>query len=131
MGQIKYNLGNLASDNYSTTETVVGQWIDGRDVYRKVLVITGVALDTWVATEFYAGNATIISSDAIIELSRNSTKTLVGFGITNGFSTEQTILKGFVQSDTSSKITFYIKSGYYTVNASSKHYLIVDYIKND
>ena len=40
MGQIKYNLGNLASDNYSTTETVVGQWIDGKPIYRIVLETT-------------------------------------------------------------------------------------------
>ena len=36
MGQIKYNLGDLANDFYSTTETVVGQWIDGKPIYRKV-----------------------------------------------------------------------------------------------
>ena len=40
MGQIKYNLGDLANDFYSTTETVVGQWINGTPIYRIVLETT-------------------------------------------------------------------------------------------
>ena len=37
MAQIKYNLGNVKNgDNYSTNETVIGTWIDGKPLYRKV-----------------------------------------------------------------------------------------------
>ena len=36
MAQIKYNLGNLGKEVYSTDETVIGTWIDGKPLYRKV-----------------------------------------------------------------------------------------------
>ena len=40
MAQIKYNLGNVKSgNNYSTDEQVVGTWINGKPLYRKVVVI--------------------------------------------------------------------------------------------
>ena len=40
MAQIKYNLGNVKSgDNYSTDEQVIGTWINGKPLYRKVVVI--------------------------------------------------------------------------------------------
>ena len=40
MAQIKYNLGNVKNgNNYSTDEQVVGTWIDGKPLYRKVVVI--------------------------------------------------------------------------------------------
>ena len=37
MAQIKYNLGNLGTEVYSTNETVIGTWIDGKPLYRKVI----------------------------------------------------------------------------------------------
>ena len=36
MAQIKYNLGNLSKEKYSTDEIVIGEWIDGKPLYRKV-----------------------------------------------------------------------------------------------
>ena len=40
MAQIKYNIGNVKSgNNYSTNEQVVGTWINGKPLYRKVVVI--------------------------------------------------------------------------------------------
>ena len=40
MAQIKYNLGNVKSgNNYSTNEQVIGTWIDGKPIYRKVVII--------------------------------------------------------------------------------------------
>ena len=40
MAQIKYNLGNVKNEvNYSTDEQVIGTWIDGKPLYRKVVVI--------------------------------------------------------------------------------------------
>ena len=39
MAQIKYNLGNLGKEVYSTNETVIGEWINGKPLYRKVVVI--------------------------------------------------------------------------------------------
>ena len=37
MAQIKYNLGDLGKEVYSTNETIVGTWIDGKPLYRKVV----------------------------------------------------------------------------------------------
>lgn len=37
MAQIKYNLGDLSKKVYSTNETVIGTWIDGKPLYRKVI----------------------------------------------------------------------------------------------
>ena len=40
MAQIKYNLGNVKSEvNYSTDEQVIGTWINGKPLYRKVVII--------------------------------------------------------------------------------------------
>lgn len=40
MAQIKYNLGNVKNEvNYSTDEQVIGTWINGKSLYRKVVVI--------------------------------------------------------------------------------------------
>lgn len=36
MPQIKYNLGDLGKEVYSTNETVIGTWVDGKPLYRKV-----------------------------------------------------------------------------------------------
>ena len=39
MAQIKYNLGDLGTDKYSTDEIKIGEWINGKPIYRKVIVI--------------------------------------------------------------------------------------------
>ena len=39
MAQIKYNLGDLGKEVYSTDEIVIGEWINGKPLYRKVVVI--------------------------------------------------------------------------------------------
>ena len=41
MAQIKYKLGNLGKEVYSTDETVIGTWIDGKTIYRKCIVNNG------------------------------------------------------------------------------------------
>ena len=41
MATVKYNLGTVKNgNNYSTDEQVVGTWIDGKPLYRKVLLCT-------------------------------------------------------------------------------------------
>ena len=43
MATIKTLIGNLKSstyDVYSTNETVVGTWIDGKPIYRKVVILS-------------------------------------------------------------------------------------------
>ena len=39
MAQIKYNLGDLSKEKYSTDEIKIGEWINGKPIYRKVVVI--------------------------------------------------------------------------------------------
>ena len=39
MAQIKYNLGDLGTDKYSTDEIKIGEWINGKPLYRKVVII--------------------------------------------------------------------------------------------
>ena len=41
MAQIKYKLGNLGKEVYSTNETAIGTWIDGKTIYRKCIVNNG------------------------------------------------------------------------------------------
>lgn len=50
----KDGVGGSGADVYSTEETVVGTWIDGRPIYRKTFVISGT---------FTVGESTIISND--------------------------------------------------------------------
>ena len=42
MAQIKYNLGDLSKDKYSTDEIKIGTWIDGKPIYRRVFQRSGV-----------------------------------------------------------------------------------------
>ena len=41
MAQIKYKLGDLSKEKYSTDEIVIGEWIDGKPIYRKTWTGTG------------------------------------------------------------------------------------------
>ena len=40
MTQIKYNLGDLNNNIYSTDEIKIGTWVDGKPLYRKTYVFT-------------------------------------------------------------------------------------------
>lgn len=51
--------GGSSGHNYSTTEQVIGTWIDGKPLYERVLVNTALIeliADTWVKTEFDKGS---------------------------------------------------------------------------
>lgn len=37
MAQIKYNLGDLGTEVYSTEEIAISTWVDGKPIYRKVI----------------------------------------------------------------------------------------------
>lgn len=37
MAQVKYNLGPVSNNNYSTDEVKIGEWIDGKPIYRKII----------------------------------------------------------------------------------------------
>ena len=48
MAQIKYNLGNLGTDKYSTDEIAIGTWIDGKTIYRRCIVNNGSGSGTQI-----------------------------------------------------------------------------------
>ena len=76
MAQIKYNLGDLGTDKYSTEEIKIGTWIDGKPLYRKVVNFTIPALSSSSA---YLTNIVDLSAYNIDELTRiNSIATISG-----------------------------------------------------
>ena len=61
MAQIKYNLGDLGKEVYSTNETVIGTWIDGKPIYRKVIELNNITVNTsWTDTGVTIQNIEII-----------------------------------------------------------------------
>ena len=61
MAQIKYNLGNLGTEKYSTDEIVIGEWIDGKPIYRKVIELNNITVGTnWVDTGVAIQNIKVI-----------------------------------------------------------------------
>ena len=40
LNQLQDNIENAINETYSTTETKIGKWHDGKDLYRKVVVYT-------------------------------------------------------------------------------------------
>lgn len=61
MAQIKYNLGDLGTEVYSTNETVVGTWIDGKPIYRKTFQIPTI-------TNSYDMNIAGLNVDKILKI---------------------------------------------------------------
>lgn len=59
------NIENAIS-NYSTTETKVGKWIDGKPIYRKCFSISNVATD-----QEYSTNTNISNIEKIISIMGN------------------------------------------------------------
>ena len=47
LNQLQTNIEN-AIDNYSTTETVIGKWIDNKPIYRKVIELTTASGDNFI-----------------------------------------------------------------------------------
>lgn len=126
MGQIKYNLGNLANDFYSTTETVVGKWIDGKPIYRIVLettIPTCVTNGTVVTTIYpYDSNIDVVTSIRAIYYKENnyywaSEYTAVSGGIVTSPVYYNTNSRGIIMQNNS------------TGWNGSKAYVILEYTK--
>lgn len=127
MGQIKYNLGNLANDFYSTTETVVGQWIDGKPIYRIVLettIPTCVTNGTAVTTIYsYDSNIDVVTSIRAIYYKENNYYWSSGYTAVSGSS----IVSSPVYYNTNSRGI--IMSNNSTGWNDSKAYVILEYTK--
>lgn len=69
--------GGGSSHDYSTEERVVGKWIDGRDVYEKVIPLS-FTLSTGIATIPIEYNGTIIDKSGIAVDTNGSVLNLFG-----------------------------------------------------
>ena len=127
MGQIKYNLGNLANDFYSTTETVVGQWIDGKPIYRIVLettIPTCVTNGTAVTTIYsYDSNIDVVTSIRAIYYRENNYYWSSGYTAVSGSS----IVSSPVYYNTTSRGIIMANNS--TGWNGSKAYVILEYTK--
>lgn len=52
--------------NYSTTETAIGEWIDGRTVYQKVILINATISNSWVDADTISGITRIVGAEFIV-----------------------------------------------------------------
>ena len=65
--------------DYSTTEQVVGTWLDGKPVYRKVCLLSGMIRDTLVEIPTGLQDVkAVIRLDAMIYANNNFTPIYVG-----------------------------------------------------
>ena len=88
MATIKYNLGSVANNNYSIDEQVVGTWIDGKPIYRKVIYFGSLPNK---ATKSVAHNITNL--DVIVDfygLTCDSTNVYIPLPATNNISNAYT-----------------------------------------
>lgn len=125
MGQIKYNLGNLANDFYSTTETVVGQWIDGKPIYRIVLETTIPETNGTAVTTIYPydSNIDVVTSIRAIYYKENNYYWASEYTAVSGSS----IVSSPVYYNTTSRGI--IMSNNSTGWNGSKAYVILEYTK--
>ena len=80
--------------NYSTTEQVVGTWIDGKPIYEKTMPITetlSLLADTWVKTEFDRGNISTIIDARVIGIVYG----VCHLGVTAGFVDDKLAFNSF------------------------------------
>lgn len=75
--KIRYNNTDYdISDNYSAEEEIIGTWIDGKNLYRKVLVLTEIPTsgnNKQYTTNIDAGNANITKISGILKNPNGST----------------------------------------------------------
>lgn len=66
--------------NYSTTEHVVGTWIDGKTVYEKTIVATNIRVNTsdWQNLEQISDIDTLINTEGTITILFNGQQTGIG-----------------------------------------------------
>ena len=55
-----------ALETYSTTETAIGKWIDGKTVYQKVIPINNTISNSWTDATTISGITLIIGAEFLI-----------------------------------------------------------------
>lgn len=71
-GSGKWGTNGVPTHHYSTTEQVIGTWIDGKPLYEKILINTQIIAllqNTWVKTEFNRDNINNIIECHMINIS--------------------------------------------------------------
>lgn len=76
---IKYGSG-ASGDNYSTTEHIVGTWIDGTILYEKTFTVSNITVDTsdWQNIGQIANINKLVSTDGVVTIHFNGQQTGVG-----------------------------------------------------
>ena len=123
MAQIKYNLGDLGTEVYSTNETVIGTWIDGKPIYRKVIDFGALPNGTIKSVAHNITNLDIITK--LYGVANNdSNKTCLPLPSGNSPSVANSIYLYILGKDVN------VDCG---VNASSynRSYIIIEYTKNN
>lgn len=72
--------GGSSGHNYSTTEQVVGTWIDGSTIYEKTIVATNIRVNTsdWQNLEQISDIDKLISTEGTITILFNGQQTGIG-----------------------------------------------------
>ncbi len=117
--ELSSSLANIKMlEIYSTEETVIGKWIDGSTIYRKVIHIPSTV-------EISATNPSVITSDDFIQM--NTIINSIGLRIGAGYPDANNYLIAIKQDDYN-KIGF-ISSSYGIGGFSKCNYIILEYTK--
>lgn len=119
-----YINNNFNSNVYSTSETVIGTWIDGRPIYRKVLKFTGLSTATVKTVSYNISNAVnqIWIEKGFVESSTGRIVTLPEVGY-NGDLTSKTDI--WIEKSESS-VKLYSNGGW---NSDWTFYITLNYTK--
>lgn len=103
-----------ALENYSTSETAIGKWIDGKTIYQKVIPANFTASNTWHNVETITGITRIISAEFLITEGGNRSN-----GIRQGLFAEISTITPYL-------VQIFNNSGY----DIQVDYVILKYIKS-
>ena len=126
MATVKYNLGNLGKEVYSTDETAIGKWIDGKTIYRKCIVNNGSFSEPGTVLPVDLSNV-----DRIIEFHGTGTfNTGHEFNInfSNGYSPGSSYRFGAYRSLTDNTLNIIFKTGQ-APQSMTKTFVFMDYTK--
>lgn len=105
-------------ETYSTEETVIGEWIDGSTIYRKVIQLSS-------SVDISASDVSVITNDEFIPM--NIIINAIGLRIGTDYPDANNYLIAIKQND-HNKIGF-ISSSYGIGGFSKCNYIILEYTK--
>ena len=111
---------------YSTQETKIGKWIDGKDLYRKVCVVTNITLGQQIDVETIP-NVSEVTRITAIQRSTTGFSMPIPTIWQNNLEQRNSMVWVDVQSS-GGRVKYQINSGWATV---SKLVIIVEYTKKN